>query len=83
MLVDISFNPKAQSALLEFQVEHFDSDLRLKECLAIMTVISADFYLDPEIEPEHLAEYIAIAREQNKNAMLFEISEDGVELELK
>lgn len=83
MIVDIQFNPKEQSAILTYELANFATELNKKECLAIITIVSADFYLDPEIELEHLDEFLKIAQEQDKSKLVFEISEDGVDLQLK
>ena len=83
MNVDINFHPKDHMAFLNFTVSDFKSDLQLKECLAIVAVFSGDFYLDPELEIEDIEGFVNMAREKEKKQLVFELSEDGLELELK
>ena len=83
MNVNISFHPKDHMAFLNFSVEDFKSDLQLKECLAIVAIICGDFYLDPELEIEDIEQFVEAAKEKQKTQLVFELSEEGLELELK
>lgn len=82
MLVDVSFNAKEQSAYLKFKVEDFKNEQDFSECLAIITIFSGDFYLDPELEISDLEEFISAANSKQKAYLLFDLSEEGLELEL-
>jgi len=82
MKLDISFHPQDHMAFLNFAVSDFTTELQYKECLAIVTIISGDFYLDPELEITDIEEFVATAKEKNKTNLIFELSEDGLELEL-
>jgi hypothetical protein len=83
MLVDIKFNHKEQSCSLEFSFLNLINDMAIKEALAILTIISSDFYLDPELDVDDINEFISQGKEKSKSALLFEVSEDGLELEFK
>jgi hypothetical protein len=83
MNVNISFHPKDHMAFLDFSVDDFKSDLQLRECLAIVAIVSGDFYLDPELEIEDIEQFVTAAREKSKTHLVFELSEEGLELELK
>ena len=45
-----------------------------------MTIVCADFYLDPELELEQLEEIITKGKEENKQIEIL-IDEEGIELE--
>ena len=83
MIVDIKFNHKEQSCSLEFSFLHLVNDMAMKEALAILAIVSADFYLDPELEVEDISNFISQGKEKAKSALVFEVSEDGLELEFK
>ena len=83
MNVDIKFNQKEQSCSLEFSFLNLVNDMAIKEALAIITIISSDFYLDPELDVDEMNEFISQGKEKSKSALLFEISEDGLDLEFK
>jgi hypothetical protein len=83
MIVDIKFNHKEQSCSLEFAFLNLVNEMAIKEALAILTIVSSDFYLDPELEVEDINGFISQGKEKSKSALLFEVSEDGLELEFK
>lgn len=83
MLVDINFIEKTQSTTLTFNIDSFTDSLSFKNALGIIAVISSDYYLDPEIDEEALREFIKMAQDQKKDKLSFEVSEEGLELELK
>lgn len=64
-----------------FKTEHFAKQRDFKEALAIVFMISADYYLDPELGPEDLSELVAKAKEESKENLCFFVSEEGLELE--
>ena len=83
MLVDIKFQKDHQSASLSFKVDDFKDLLSRQECLAILSLTAADFYLDPELGMDDLEELVEQARESKKQSLIFYLHEDGLELELK
>lgn len=83
MNVDVKFNPKEQSATLEFKLADFKSELNYQECLGIVVVFCSDFYLDPELGTDDIKGFIAQGKEANKDSILFDLSEEGLELEFK
>lgn len=83
MLVDISFDEKNHETFATFEILNMHNDRAIKEVLAIITMISADYYLDPELEIEDMNNFISQANEKSKAKMTFSVSEDGLELEFK
>lgn len=82
MLVNIEIIEKPEIyTQASFELEHFKSDKDYKEAMAIIFMISADYYLDPELGPEDLQELVVQGREKSKVKMALQASEDGLELE--
>ena len=82
MLVDIQFKSKPEiSTNLKFELLHLNNEHNFKEVLAILTMVCADYYLDPEIGVEDLTDLISQAKSENKSKMTLEISEEGIDLE--
>ena len=82
MLVDIQIVPKTLEAILKFDIVNFSSDKSYKDAIAIITIVAADYSLDPELKVEDLQEIIAKAKGDTKNILVFSIFEDGVVAEL-
>ena len=82
MLVDIKFNEKTQSSTATFELVNLNTENDLKQCLAIVTVLAADYYLDPEIEVEQLQDFIKQGLEKEAKTLCFFFDEDGLELEI-
>jgi hypothetical protein len=82
MNVDISFHPKEHMVFLKFKVSDFESELQNRECLAIVAVFSGDFHLDPELEINDISGFTKTAKEKDKAYLIFELCEEGLELEL-
>ena len=82
MNVDITFQEKPELATTaSFKLLNLNTDKDFKEALAIIVILSADYYLDPELGVEDLQDYVNQAKENNKAKMTLEISEEGLELE--
>ncbi len=82
MNVDITFQEKPELATIaSFKLLNLKTEKDFKETLAIIIILSADYYLDPEIGVEDLMEFTEQAKENNKAIMTLEISEEGLELE--
>lgn len=82
MLVDIKFIEKTQSSTATFELSNLASEMDLKQCLAIVTVLAADYYLDPEIEIGQLQDFINKGLESEAKTLCFFFDEDGLELEI-
>ena len=82
MLVDINVhaNPDIYTTAT-FQLENFKTDSDFKQALAIIFMVSADYYLDPELDVENLVEFVNTGRENSKDNLTLEASEDGLELD--
>jgi hypothetical protein len=83
MLVDINFDEKNHETFATFELKNIENERSIKELLAIITMISADYYLDPEIGIEDVQNFIASVDGKNKTLMTFSINEEGLELEFK
>ena len=82
MLVDINVHATPDIfTKATFKLENFKTDNDFKQALAIIFMVSADYYLDPELEVENLVEFVNSGRENSKNNLTLEASEDGLELE--
>jgi len=82
MLVDIQIVPKTLEAILKFDIVNFTSDKSFKDAIATITMVAADYSLDPELEVEDLQEMITKAKSDSKKTLVFSILEDGIEAEL-
>lgn len=82
MLVNIEVIEKPElSTKASFLIENFTNEKDFKEALSIIFMISADYYLDPELEIADLRGFIDQANEKNKATLALFVSEDGLELE--
>jgi hypothetical protein len=82
MKTDISINHKTLDTNITFKVNDIKNENSLKDCLAIVSMISGDYALDPELDLEDMISFVEKAKSEDKMALLFTISEDGLELEL-
>jgi hypothetical protein len=82
MLVDIQIIPKTLEAVLKFEVENFKSDKCFKNAIATITMVAADYSLDPEFELSDLQGMVKVALKDSKRSIVFSILEDGIEAEL-
>jgi hypothetical protein len=83
MIVDIEFDEKNHETFATFEISNMADERKIKEVLAIITMISADYHLDPELEVDDMQGFIAQANEKSKAKMTFSICEEGLELEFK
>jgi len=82
MICDIKINPKTFECTLEFELNHFNSDKEFKDSLAILTMVSGDYSLDPEIELDEFKDLINQGVSSQKSIIQFLIDEEGIEAEL-
>ena len=84
MLVNIEIIEKPElSTQATFQLESFSAPKDYKEALAIIFMISADYYLDPELEIEDFQNIIKQGKEKSSVSLILLVNEDGIELEFK
>lgn len=82
MLVNIEIIEKPELATkASFELKNLQSEKDYKEALAIIFMISADYYLDPELEIEDLKEYVHQGRDKDKSLITIFFDEEGLELE--
>lgn len=82
MLIDISINPKSLDALVRFEITNLTDEKSYKDSIAVISIIAADYDLDPELEISDLKDMVKMALDQTKAAIIFEIHEDGIEAEI-
>ena len=82
MLVDIQIVPKTLEAILKFDIANFTSDKCFKDAIATITMVAADYSLDPEFELSDLQDMVTMALKDSKSGIVFSILEDGIEAEL-
>ncbi|MFT6633451.1 MAG: hypothetical protein ACJAS4_003421 [Bacteriovoracaceae bacterium] len=82
MLVDIQIITKPELGTKAiFKVEDFKSAKDYKESIAIIFMICADYYLDPEIGIEDLEGFVQQAKSKSMANLALFADEDGIELE--
>jgi hypothetical protein len=82
MIVNIEIVEKPELATkATFNVEDFKNSKDYKECTAIIFMICADYYLDPEIGLEDIEGFVQQAKEKSKAKLALFADEDGIELE--
>lgn len=82
MKVDLDVLKEENLFKIKLYVDEFVSERDYKLALTLIATVSADFYLDPEFEVEDLMDIVDKVKEQNKKEFVFEISEDGIEVEI-
>lgn len=82
MLVNIEIIEKPEIATkATFATKDFNGPKDFKESLAIIFMICADYYLDPELGLEDIAGFVDQAKEKNKAKLALFADEAGIELE--
>lgn len=64
-----------------FKFLDLNTEKDYKETLAIVFMICADYYLDPELDLSDLKGFVEQGKENKKSGLCVEASEDGLELE--
>ena len=82
MKVSFEIEPKNHIALLAIDPNELNKEKDYKDLLSLITIISADFYLDPELEIDYLKELCDKAK-SDKKSLLISFDEEGIELEFK
>lgn len=80
MKFDFKINPKTHDANLFINSSDINNDTDIKNLLALITIIGADFYLDPEITVEEMQSIIDNGKEKNKNLMI-NFNEEEIDIE--
>ena len=81
MKVDITIHPKTHDAHIKFDFDQFKELKDLKDSVAILSMISGDFSLDPEMTIEDFQSLIEQGKSAKNTAITFDINEDGIEAE--
>ncbi len=82
MKIEIDMKEKEQMALITFFTDEFKAPRDYVVALSFVYSVAADFELGPELESEDLEELIKQFRDDKKDKFVFEISEDGIEINL-
>lgn len=81
MNVDIKIDRRTLNASVQFNFEKIEGLDDLMDSVAIISMISADFSLDPELDLEDFKELIDNGKASGNKSIIFEIGEDGIEAE--
>ncbi len=82
MQVNIEIIEKPELATkATFKIKDFTGAKDYKESMAIIFMISADYYLDPELEISDLENFVAQGKEKAKDSLALFVDETGLELE--
>jgi hypothetical protein len=82
MLVNIEIvQPPDLMTQASFNIEDFKEEKDFREALAIIFMISAEYYLDPEFELTDMKDFTQQAINKSKQKLVFLVSEEGLELE--
>ncbi|MCB9062052.1 MAG: hypothetical protein H6622_11070 [Halobacteriovoraceae bacterium] len=82
MNIYINENVKDQMALITFFCDQFKVERDYILALNFICAVCGDFELDPEITPDDLKEIVQTAKEK-EGEFTFEISEEGIEVNLE
>ena len=82
MKLEIDYKAAQELVELKFHCNQLTNKRDINVALSILQTFSADYDMDPEISPEDLQGFLKKADTDNKDTLIFEISEDGIELEL-
>lgn len=80
MKIDFSINPKDHSAHLKYSPKDVSNEMDYKNLLSLITIVGADFYLDPELELEQIKDLTEKALQEQKTIDIM-FDEEGIELE--
>lgn len=81
MIVDINFDEKDQVAVITFFPKEFSSPGHYSLALVYLSIIAGEYDLDPEMTEDDLQIIIDSAIDKNQDAVVFAISEDGIEVD--
>lgn len=76
--MQVDFNIFPDKALLKFPLTAFTNEKDYKDALALIIIVCADFYVDPELDPEQLQELVESNSNPEKSLFEVEIDEEGV-----
>lgn len=76
MQVDFQIFP--DKALLKFPIDGFKTEKDYQDALALIIVVCADFYVDPELTTAQLQELVTSNENPDKAQFEVEIDEEGV-----
>ena len=82
MKVDFEINDKTYEAKIEFAISELESPANIANAMALVTIVAADYELDPELEQADMLDLIEKAKVQSK-PLSFLISEEGIEVDLE
>ena len=80
MKIDFTINPKTHSAHIKYNPKDFSQDKDYKDLLSLITIVGADFYLDPELELEQIKDLTEKGLQEDKTIDIM-FDEEGIELE--
>lgn len=81
MQIDFNLDQDFTSSL-KFELTNIQTDRDKKLVVALVTMVSGDYALDPEIELSTIDEILDSVKTQNKESFTFQINEDGIEVDI-
>jgi len=82
MKIDVEFNGQEEKTEVTFFLDELKTERDFVVALSIIETFSADFGLDPELEPEELVEIGKQAGEKGGSSFVVEMSEEGIEVDI-
>ncbi|MDD0853090.1 hypothetical protein HBN50_08280 [Halobacteriovorax sp. GB3] len=82
MLVDFDIDKFSGKYLIKFNLDQFKGEADYKMAITIVTCVSLDYDLDPEIEVGDIQDICDKTEELGKDVFTFEIGDDGIEVDI-
>lgn len=73
---------KSLESFVEFNINEFKGPGDYKNALALISIIAADYELDPEMDQDTIDELIAKTKEYAKECFTFSFHEEGIEVDI-
>ena len=82
MKYEITIQEKTFDCEVKCFCEEIQSEKDFKQIIALISIIAADYDLDPELEIDDLQGIIDKVKTEAKNSYSFLISEEGIEVDI-
>lgn len=69
-------------SFIEFNIRNFNEPMDFKNALALITMVAADYDLDPEMDEETMIDIIKKTQEHEKETFVFSFHEEGIEVDI-
>ncbi|MCT4641794.1 MAG: hypothetical protein N4A33_05800 [Bacteriovoracaceae bacterium] len=78
MKCDITIDEKNLECNLTFNLGDFTDQKNYKDALTVVSMVSGDYHLDPEIELDDFIELVSKGKSDNKQVITFSINEEEI-----